>query len=274
VSILLEALRKSEKSQRSREVPTIHTEVPSGDSSGSSKVVPVSLLVIIALIICGWFVWNQYGSAEDSEQVVADETQAAGPEAQDSSGVAQQNIKASDSSRIPASVQLSVDDEALAEMSPETGKRPESTQSRTPMETYQTPPQSASSTIKPEAVVRSGVSIAGPESTDNRASPNSAANANPAAADSATSTAESEAYRPQEPAALGYWDLPDSVRADVPEITFSVLVYAKNPADRFVLINGERLAEGDNHQPELVIKEIRRDGVLFSYRLYEFLVEK
>ncbi|MCK5307443.1 MAG: general secretion pathway protein GspB, partial [Zetaproteobacteria bacterium] len=60
----------------------------------------------------------------------------------------------------------------------------------------------------------------------------------------------------------------------VPEIKFSVLVYAKNPADRFVLINGQRLVEGDSPQPGLIVKEIRRDGVIFSYRLYQFLVEK
>jgi len=68
--------------------------------------------------------------------------------------------------------------------------------------------------------------------------------------------------------------LPDAIRADVPEITFSVLVYAADPADRFVLINGQRLGEGDSLKPGLVVKEIRRDGVVFSYRLYQFLVER
>ena len=73
---------------------------------------------------------------------------------------------------------------------------------------------------------------------------------------------------------MGYWELPDSVRANVPEIKFSVLVYAANPADRFVLINGERLREGDNAGPDLVVKKIRREGVIFSHGLYVFLVEK
>ncbi|MGB5292071.1 MAG: general secretion pathway protein GspB, partial [Lysobacterales bacterium] len=63
-------------------------------------------------------------------------------------------------------------------------------------------------------------------------------------------------------------------RADLPDIKFSVLVYALKPADRFVLLNGQRLGEGDTAQPGLVVKEIRRDGVVFSYRLYNFLVER
>jgi general secretion pathway protein B len=83
-----------------------------------------------------------------------------------------------------------------------------------------------------------------------------------------------EKYHPGEPAPIGYWELPDAVRADIPEIKFSVLVYAANSADRFVLINGQRLEEGDTVQPGLEVREIRRDGVIFSYRLYRFLVER
>jgi general secretion pathway protein B len=79
---------------------------------------------------------------------------------------------------------------------------------------------------------------------------------------------------PRETQPISYWELPDAIRESVPEIKFSVLVYAKNPADRFVLINGQRLGEGDTAQPGLVVKEIRLDGVVFSYRLYQFLVER
>jgi len=60
----------------------------------------------------------------------------------------------------------------------------------------------------------------------------------------------------------------------VPEIRFSVLVYNQDPAWRFVLVDGQRLAEGDEVQPGLQVEEIRRDGVIFSYRLYKFLVER
>jgi hypothetical protein len=34
------------------------------------------------------------------------------------------------------------------------------------------------------------------------------------------------------------------------------------------------LGEGDSAQPGLEVKEIRREGVVFSYRLYQFLVER
>ena len=81
-----------------------------------------------------------------------------------------------------------------------------------------------------------------------------------------------EAAAPHIPEPIGYWELPDAVRASVPEIRFSVLVYDENPEGRFVLINGQRLGEGDELQQGLAVEEIRRDGVVFSYRLYRFLV--
>jgi len=75
-------------------------------------------------------------------------------------------------------------------------------------------------------------------------------------------------------APISFWELPDAVRDDIPELRFSVLVYADKPTDRFVLVNGQRLHEGDSYQPGLIVDEIRRDGVIFSYRLYRILVEK
>jgi hypothetical protein len=86
-------------------------------------------------------------------------------------------------------------------------------------------------------------------------------------------TAETgEAAAPHIPEPIGYWELPDAVRANVPEIRFSVLVYDEDPGGRFVLVNGQRLGEGDELQQGLAVEEIRRDGVVFSYRLYQFFV--
>ena len=60
MSILLEALRKSEKSQRAHEVPTIHTgdEIATFPESLASG--PLAIMLISAMFISGWFVWHQY----------------------------------------------------------------------------------------------------------------------------------------------------------------------------------------------------------------------
>jgi general secretion pathway protein B len=67
--------------------------------------------------------------------------------------------------------------------------------------------------------------------------------------------------------------LPQGVRDNLPEIKITVLVYAEEPDDRFVLTNGQRLAEKDELQSGLVLDEIRRDGAIFLYRKYRFLVK-
>ncbi len=141
------------------------------------------------------------------------------------------------------------------------------------METYQAPatttpaqqqggPQSSSSgsrtTNASNLASTSGPSVSGPATTQQPAN-------------TATPVEQDTAHIPQ---AISYWELPDAIRAEVPEIKFSVLVYNNDPAQRFVLVDGQRLGEGDDAQPGLVVEEIRRDGVIFSYRLYKFLVKR
>jgi hypothetical protein len=59
----------------------------------------------------------------------------------------------------------------------------------------------------------------------------------------------------------------------MPELHITVLVYAENPQDRFLLINGERLREKEEVSEGLVLEEILRDHAIFSYRNYRFQVK-
>jgi len=261
MSILLEALRKSEKNRHVREAPSIHTDNQSEPASESLPTGMLVLLLVAALFVSGWFVWHQYqppagsyqppvtlaidGESVESEPVVADqgevEVAAARQKASVSSGQKRTPVE---------SYEPPVRDDRLAD-SGETAPAAVNPNTTTGEETN-------NSQLRFKPVTRTG-----PGETPS----------NTAARDEPVRTAP-EKYHPGEPAPIGYWDLPDSVRADIPEIKFSVLVYAAKPADRFVLVNGQRLEEGDTAQPGLEVKEIRRDGVIFSYRLYQFLVER
>jgi general secretion pathway protein B len=275
MSILLEALRKSEKNRRPHETPTIHTDDQLEASTETLRTMPLALLMSAALLMTGWMVWRQYQPPAESYQPPVTlqpgkVTEVPTPD------VAEQPVGDADT-QAPA----------VAAATPD----------RTPVESYQPPAESAQR-LASGAPSSSGVEKAG-------ATPSSVAEnggAPPTAADQAAGAPRSgfkppasgtagipveqpaeisqpvetvpQEFHPGEPAPIGYWELPDSVRAEVPEIKFSVLVYSTNPSDRFVLVNGQRLAEGDTAQPGLVVKEIRRDGVVFSFRLYQFLVEK
>jgi len=276
MSILLEALRKSEKRQRPHETPTIHTDVQSGSSSDSRRYFPLALMLIAALALTGWFVWNQYRDSAGNYQPPV-------------------TLSAGQVHKTPAAA---VAGQGAADTTVKTPLPPGAAQNRTPVESYQPPVESTPAPAVAEApsapATGAGTAIPGGKLSQGAAGtsptgrmrtgavapagkPPATATATvaeqPATGETGASKTESE-FHPGEPEPIGYWELPDAIRADVPEIKFSVLVYAANPADRFVLINGQRLGEGESVKPGLVIKEIRREGVVFSYRLYQFLVER
>jgi len=244
VSILLEALRKSEKEQNPPEVPDIHADDDSTRQLESVQTGPLAILLVLALFISGWFVWNQYQAPAGVYRP---------PVTLDASTARSGNTPAAAVTTIQKT-----ETPAAATLANNTEGRP-----RTPVESY----QEAIKRISKEPAA--GTNQPAPAKQKPAPVQNvKASNSRPAAVKRA------EKPQSQIPAPISYWELPDSIRADVPEIKFSVLVYAKNADDRFVLINGQRLGEGDSAQAGLVVEEIRRDGVIFSYRLYQFLVER
>ena len=71
-----------------------------------------------------------------------------------------------------------------------------------------------------------------------------------------------------------YDELMPDVRATLPALKLSMHVYAADPAARFVLIDGKRLAQGDRLAPSLVLEEIRRDGAVLDFGGKRFVVPR
>lgn len=262
MSILLEALRKSEKGQRPVEAPTIHSEQHIAVGSEPVKKGLLAVLLLLALLLIAWLVWRQYGSA-----AVGYEPPVAMPAKKDSA------IKTPVSS-----VQVVDSATHSGELAPGGAPATAATrQPRTPVENFQ---QASTDPGQPKA---GKPKTTGPSTTrpakvkpqkakpETRVADAGTGQARTGPSEKSGSKDRADNMRPQP---ISYWELPDAIRADIPEIKFSVLVYAGEPADRFVLINGQRLAEGDSIQQGLVVEEIRRDGVVFSFRLYQFLVER
>ena len=256
MSILLEALRKSEKNQHLREAPTIHSDDQPGSVSEPLPTGLLALLLVVALFVSGWSVWRQYRPpAADFQPPVTQEANEI-------------NVDST-----PVSEGKQGDQAPLSPVA-----NASSTQTRTPVESYEPP---AGDGAQPKPVVQNNARKTVARNAKNEQSKPGKAKSNEqikstskAAKTGQRTKTEEKENRPGEPEPISYWELPDAVRANVPEIKFNVLVYATNPEDRFVLINGQRLGEGSSTEPGLVVKEIRRDGVVFSYRLYQFLVER
>jgi general secretion pathway protein B len=72
------------------------------------------------------------------------------------------------------------------------------------------------------------------------------------------------------PALPTIWDLPYSTRKDLPAIELSMHVYSADPKQRFVVIKGERRVEGDDVSDDLVLREIRQDGIVLEFKGQRF----
>lgn len=71
-----------------------------------------------------------------------------------------------------------------------------------------------------------------------------------------------------------YWQLPYNVRKELPELKMSMHVYSATPAQRFVVLNGNRQVEGDELGGDVHVTEIRSDGVVLTYHGQRFIVPR
>lgn len=274
MSILLEALRKSEKSQRPVAAPTIHSDEPGSLAGEPMRALPVALLIVAALLITAWLAWRQYQPVSDVYQppvtLPASKSTAEPPAKSVAESVPEPQGKAvqkSAETQTTVSKQTSDSSKSVVKKAADGS----SAGKRTPVESY-TPEDPVKKGPDADAKIQTGQAQAGQTKSGNKdRKPVAAKKSTKKSADETTAPEE---YQSPEPDPISYWELPDAVREQVPEIKFSVLVFADIPADRFVLMNGQRLGEGDSYQEGLVVKEIRRDGVVFSYRLYQFLVRR
>jgi general secretion pathway protein B len=93
----------------------------------------------------------------------------------------------------------------------------------------------------------------------------SAAGSGSSAGGAETGTEALDAIRP--------WELPEAQRAAFPELDLTVHFFAASPADRFVLINGERYGEGDRIEAGVRVERIVRRGAVIGFRNYRILIE-
>ena len=65
---------------------------------------------------------------------------------------------------------------------------------------------------------------------------------------------------------VDYYDLPESIKQQLPAIVISAHVYSSNPAQRSVVINNNFMEEGEYVLDGLILYEITPDGAIFNYQ--------
>lgn len=69
-------------------------------------------------------------------------------------------------------------------------------------------------------------------------------------------------------------DLPYATRQGMPALKVSMQVYHQDPGRRFIIVNGARLQEGGVVGTETWLREIRPNGVVFEFRGERFLLPR
>lgn len=255
MSILLEALKKSERARKLGETPSLATPVADDSAAhmAEGSLVPV-LLIVLSAVVMAWFGWKQYSRPEPVDTMAE-----------------------------PAMVSTRTDPSPEAAMPQEPGPRTmtEYFQAQAGDSTRRQsadPDSDAGERPTPQQSVEQFVAEPGDEPA--ATSPDSAIMADAQAAMQSLAQEQEPEERPADPGLephiaepISYWELPQGVRDSLPEIKITVLVYAEEPADRFLLSNGQRLVEKEELDSGLVLDEIRRDGAVFTFRKYRFLVK-
>ncbi len=256
MSLILEALRKSEAERRRGETPTLLSPISEFASHALRRAehrqrrwMWLALALIVLLVVVGGFWWQQAVTTDNpasaattgtsAPKVVADLPQPvasmpAGPrhDAPSTPPVSLNQTRPATSPRA-ATANIARTDGVRSESTPATAALPE-------------PPMDNA--------------IAAPEMASGTATPSQSASA----------------ATPTEPPPVPSWirvdQLPASERETLPPLKVSMHVYSADPAKRAVLIDGQRYQEGSWITDGILLKAIRRDGSLLEVGGRELLL--
>ncbi len=301
MSLILEALKKSERERRLGEAPSLGSPVMAVRRRRSKLPLLVGLIAVA--LVAGW--WLRQAREDAGSDDVAANAPAAGPGAAavDSPAVAQRAnaplvtatpppaqdaaVPNGAATRLP---QSKVPPDATAGLAPDLREKVRSGELVVANPQLLKPGQPAvikeseavtagPATPPPQPVVQAPASVpaaAPPEQKAAVPTLDARAPADKLAAVPAppvSAPAPGAAAAPQGPATPLIWELPYAQRRDIPELKVTMHVYAAEPAQRFVIINGDRHVEGDD-VGSLKLGEIRADGIVFVSNGQRFLLPR
>lgn len=250
MSILLDALKKSEEQRHLGKTPDIHDTAdhkPAGEKMSIQRWLPV-VMIIAAVSAMSWFGWKQYREPEmetvSGTPAVSQRQQAEVPGAGDEPVPVKTDRTPVESFTAPEEETALVDSSA--------GKQAEQ---------------------RGQELARSVSQFEKPAEKNDEPEPSAAAQVElPTPAPVKRQSIQSTAIQPHVSAPISYWELPQNVRDSLPEFNITVMVYAEEPKNRFLLVNGQRMVEKEVLDG-VELEEIQRDGAVFRYRNYRFLVK-
>jgi len=282
MSILLNALKKSEAQRQVGGPPDIHAPVDAspGKHRSGRRWLPLVLLTVIAAILA-WYGWKQHRSPESGAEAAPVEVAGAEPAA-DSATSQERRESAREASSGPAVEMLGEPSSAPLTVTNFPAKKDQETEQRKQQLSrsftqFEAEPQVEAvddSPVQQEAETDELVELESRVSAMvQEDEPDSGVSMESQRRASRSGSPDSEPAEATESEPISFWQIPQNLRENMPEFKITVLVYAEQPEDRFLLINGVRLVEKEELASGITLEEIRRDGAVFLYRNYRFLVK-
>ena len=75
-----------------------------------------------------------------------------------------------------------------------------------------------------------------------------------------------------EPRIYATSELPENIRRELPQVVVGGSIYSNNPANRFLVINGQVFHEGDKLGPELWLEQIKLKAAVLRYKDYRYTI--
>ena len=290
MSLILEALKKSEQQRRLGEAPTLGSPVVSTRRRRSTLPILAALIVIAAG--AGWWLTRQPaqspGTTTPAPPIAVEQSAAGKPNGTQATkpgqtAPANQERFKAEAAKRKADQAKRIEALAGAKQNaplglPNPANNAAMSAQRKPGDPlpHATPPQKTLPTPNPAKTDATAVAPKSEPVTPpaaQAATTPAAKPATPPAAPPATPTAPAKAApaaAPEVAALPTIWELPFSTRKDIPALELSMHVYSSDPKERFVVIKGERHVEGDEIASDLTLREIRQDGLVLDYKGQKF----
>jgi general secretion pathway protein B len=274
MSLILEALRKSEAERQRGRAPGLFVEQVATRRGARAKAPAwawaVGVLFVATVLVFGWREWTRLSPAAPAPGDVSMETSSAGgmaaaaPGAGGTAAVGAGNAPAMDATAGTAEARRS---DAAPGTAPTAGPgpmtAPESSapaMSAAPVPFAPPPAAPGTASASPASAMPPAADPAAYNATTWPAEPAARTDAAPLPA----AQAAPAPFQPPAEALPSLASLDAGTRSQLPPLKLSMHVYAEEPAQRFVILDGRRLGEGASPQAGVVLEEIRRDGLVLS----------
>lgn len=303
MSLILEALKKSEAQRRLGETPNLGTPI-TATRRQRSPLPWITLAVLIATGAGGWLLLRPHATTTDeapaANVAARPETHKPHDPAQHANATASTK-PATPSAGAPAPISVFPPAPAHPAAPPTTAaaaapgavalKQPPAAPMSAAVAPTQPPATASPRALDPRAAAKPAadakLSAVSPDTQKTPAGGNTAAVAGTAGAPAANQVAQATPSptadrkaatdaapaAPAEPAIPTIFDLAFSLRHDLPELPVTMQVYSPDPARRFILVGNVRKKEGDQIG-DVVVREIRPNGVVLEFRGQRFLLPR